>query len=868
MVKRCWSFLLCFSLVCALIPLSAAAGVDSGDTITGELADTSYEVTGTNSVGKMLANLMGEQQEADAEMESRGYGVSGVVMDGSQAEVTYLCEDKACLMVAVYDEQTSQMTAIGVEEVEPNGEAVTISLSGTIPEFYIISAFILDSDTFAPLCEKYTTTLYTQPMQELLASTAQDYDEAQTLNLDGSADNNFLVYDESVTQLEKRAGVNDVSYQDGVCTIENASADTKSLRPGDIFSYRTDNDQILIIKVASVETVGNAVVITEDEDIDLEEVFSVIKIDSDAINAESARLMSDDGLEYSTSAEISIGKEISDETDHLKVMGSIRGSLGVNAKISLYHVKKYTQFEWKFTSKLNVKIGIEGRVSATIPLVDLPILFAPVPCVLVSIEPSFVVAATGKLEGQFELSASIGRTYETGVGWKDIDSSPKITKAEVNLEGTLFIGLSLEPEADVLYIDGKTIKGGLVSLKLTAKVGLEFKAKTSLVNGVKSSAHDCDFCVDGDINLKLELSGRIDSSLKILRVSGKIVDFSLRLGNFYFSIREGTATFGWGKCPYRKSGYVTIPDGATLFNGHAYKLYDKPMTWAEAKAACEFVGGHLATITTVSEQNLIANCLTVGLKNAYWLGGTDERQEGCWEWITGESWNYTNWSHTQPDNQNTENYLSICNRVFNSYYFAQWNDLQSNYETQGVYSLDNLGYICEWDTISPDPRLSSNPNLIRNWNFSLNSNGQVTYVNSGNNPFVESVDGWHPTPGQVEVISDGVRFSLNNSNDTAFFAYLMPESELEPLIGKTLTFSVIVDNVIYISTGVLEPGVIHSSLWKDTPWGVFRIHHYQSAVWNSQYAPTIDLYPNLASSIVIRAVKLEEGNTSTLLLDL
>ena len=140
---------------------------------------------------------------------------------------------------------------------------------------------------------------------------------------------------------------------------------------------------------------------------------------------------------------------------------------------------------------------------------------------------------------------SIGRTYETGVGWKDIDSNPKITKAEVTLEGTLFIGFSLQPEVDVLYIDGKVIKGGLVSAKLNAGAGLEFKAKTSLVNSVKSPSHDCDFCVDGDISLKLELSGRIDSSLKVLRVSGKLAGFSLRLGSFYFSVREGNANFGW-----------------------------------------------------------------------------------------------------------------------------------------------------------------------------------------------------------------------------------------------------------------------------------------------------------------------------------
>ncbi|MBQ9521031.1 MAG: hypothetical protein IJR72_00495 [Oscillospiraceae bacterium] len=147
MLKRCWSFVLCFCLVLTLIPVSSAADAD-------------------------------------------GYGVSGIVMDGSLVQVTYFCADKACLVVAVYDKQTSQMTAVGSKEVTPNRKMALISLSGTMPDFYIVSAFLLDSETSAPLCDKYTSTLYSQPLPD------------GTVYFNGHA---YKVYDKSMTWTEAKA---------------------------------------------------------------------------------------------------------------------------------------------------------------------------------------------------------------------------------------------------------------------------------------------------------------------------------------------------------------------------------------------------------------------------------------------------------------------------------------------------------------------------------------------------------------------------------------------------------------------------------------------------------------------------------------
>jgi hypothetical protein len=137
-----------------------------------------------------------------------------------------------------------------------------------------------------------------------------------------------------------------------------------------------------------------------------------------------------------------------------------------------------------------------------------------------------------------------------------------------------------------------------------------------------------------------------------------------------------------------------IPSDAKYFssNGHYYKVYHLTKTWQQAKAYCESLGGHLATITSAKEQAFIKN---IGCKKRYnyWLGATDEAKEGTWKWVTGEKWSYQAWGSNQPDNSQmktgvTENYLQLC--VDWGYL---WNDSDLKQD-----STASIGFICEWDS--------------------------------------------------------------------------------------------------------------------------------------------------------------------------
>lgn len=134
-----------------------------------------------------------------------------------------------------------------------------------------------------------------------------------------------------------------------------------------------------------------------------------------------------------------------------------------------------------------------------------------------------------------------------------------------------------------------------------------------------------------------------------------------------------------------------------LFTHHRYELVDEPLTWREAKAACEAKGGYLACITSQEENDYICQYVKKGTSTYYWLGGTDEAREGVWTWVNGEPWEYNNWASSQPDNGYTggEDYLGIS-RGYNSWASAwEWNDF-----TNTGSSANLGGYICEWDEYS------------------------------------------------------------------------------------------------------------------------------------------------------------------------
>ena len=137
-------------------------------------------------------------------------------------------------------------------------------------------------------------------------------------------------------------------------------------------------------------------------------------------------------------------------------------------------------------------------------------------------------------------------------------------------------------------------------------------------------------------------------------------------------------------------------------NGHRYQLFDSSMSWDEAKEYCESLGGHLATVTSAEEQEIIESLLANGTRNSYWLGAKLD-EERSWKWLNGEEFSYGNWASGQPDNFcGVENALMVYREKNprGSSGFGKWNDLceDGTCNNESFFGKENFGFICEWDS--------------------------------------------------------------------------------------------------------------------------------------------------------------------------
>ena len=160
------------------------------------------------------------------------------------------------------------------------------------------------------------------------------------------------------------------------------------------------------------------------------------------------------------------------------------------------------------------------------------------------------------------------------------------------------------------------------------------------------------------------------------------------------------------------SGLPRHPDDSERFSSHWYKAFVEDVSWHEAKARCEEMGGYLACVTTRMESRFITG---LGAGQTLWLGGTDEAREGTWTWVSGEPFVTDEWALNQPNAAgDAEDYL--CTRTFDfskalhklakagiprsfgaKEFPLQWHDARQDKPWRNMWPTDVRGFICEWE---------------------------------------------------------------------------------------------------------------------------------------------------------------------------
>ena len=87
------------------------------------------------------------------------------------------------------------------------------------------------------------------------------------------------------------------------------------------------------------------------------------------------------------------------------------------------------------------------------------------------------------------------------------------------------------------------------------------------------------------------------------------------------------------------------------------------LTWAEARAHCESLGGQQLAKIDSAEADASYALLLDGLANSsprfFWIGGSDSYSEGDWRWLDGSRISYFNWGLAQPADSGNEDCLAI-----------------------------------------------------------------------------------------------------------------------------------------------------------------------------------------------------------------
>jgi len=170
-------------------------------------------------------------------------------------------------------------------------------------------------------------------------------------------------------------------------------------------------------------------------------------------------------------------------------------------------------------------------------------------------------------------------------------------------------------------------------------------------------------------------------------------------------------------------------------NGHWYQRATPTtnLTWLQARDFCVAIGAQLATVPSVAEDTFVH--LVVGQTEVYL--GAFQAPSSCepncdWQWVTGENWNYTNWSTNEPNNG-----LGNADQDgLRTYPDGKWDDAQNGYPYQFAIAV-------EWSA-------DCNQDGIVDYGQILN--GQVADTNSNGIPDVCEV----PTCASADLTHNGI----------------------------------------------------------------------------------------------------------------
>ena len=565
-----------------------AADISDGNQGQVSADNGDLQIEGTDSVGNVLASaISSEQSMADARSQSAN-SITGLKIAGNIASVELHAETEADLVVAVYDEQQIQMLASGKTAVSSDENNVEITISGKISDYFIASAYLLDSKTHKALCNAYTTELYTQEIKNLQESTVKDFDEEKVVQLDRNNEKtNFAVYNTGTVVVdETTSGTQLLDNGNGKYTVENAGSNIRDLKKGDTLSYEYKDGTLLLIKVAEISVNGTTAEIVEDSNAELKDYFDYVKIEADSSTGETtvdnsnleegiipvnstknisefsakssglqAKLSITDTITYTVERKFENEELPEDKRDNITVTGKLDFSYGAYLEYYITPIHSYYSLEFVYSQQIGVKIS--GKLSRKeIEIGNVSVM--PIEGVIIGFIPTFIIEASGEFDWSGKVEARVGGNYDSKQGFSNTSALPSC-QSEFKLEGKLYIGLKMSPYVSIF--DERLDK-----IFMDVEGGAEFYAIVQSDNVSRDVIHECKVCSGGNITGKMSVHMGIDLGNGKIKDSKELYSGDQKLTDFYWSVDR--MEFGWTTCPHlRYPVNVSVKDS----NGNSRK---------------------------------------------------------------------------------------------------------------------------------------------------------------------------------------------------------------------------------------------------------------------------------------------------------
>lgn len=197
--------------------------------------------------------------------------------------------------------------------------------------------------------------------------------------------------------------------------------------------------------------------------------------------------------------------------------------------------------------------------------------------------------------------------------------------------------------------------------------------------------------------------------------------------------------------PFGAPAPVTLTEGQNLgpnydyigtFNGHYYYRMLTRSTWSFAAQSAQALGGFLAVINDVAEQNFIETNVKVAGQNL-WLGMYKDPADLTFKWSNCDPVTYTNWEPGSPSSVALQDFVYMRNEICPG--ARQWKNIIDDNSASsdpcenvvfGLIEFDpatNITYA--WSSGESTPSITATPTITGSYFVQVRQNGVTCFDN-------------------------------------------------------------------------------------------------------------------------------------------